>query len=140
MNKQDYIESFIGNGGDRQLAAKLTIEQLVEATNTLKKEKREKELTLQERAKEEFEEGRAKIVEVTRSYSRKIQIKQFEPVDVFCSFKAEVTEDCDIKAVSNQLYYDCRLMVAEEIRDLQSQVEKSKKKLQKNEQDFINSL
>jgi hypothetical protein len=45
-----------------------------------------------------------KIIEVSRSFSAKIQIKQFEPIETFASYKAEVDEKDDLQKVSNDLY------------------------------------
>jgi predicted AAA+ superfamily ATPase len=45
-----------------------------------------------------------KITEITRSFSKTIQEKQFEPISIFASYKAEVDEKDDIKEVSAELY------------------------------------
>jgi hypothetical protein len=45
-----------------------------------------------------------KITEITRSFSKTIQEKQFEPISFFASYKAEVDENDDLKKVSAELY------------------------------------
>jgi len=45
-------------------------------------------------------------VQVTRSFSRKVQIVQYEPIDIFASYTAVLKKgvsDQDIKKVSNEL-------------------------------------
>jgi len=48
-----------------------------------------------------------KIIEVSRSYSRTIQYKQFEPISSFASYKAELTGEEskeDVEKISNELF------------------------------------
>jgi hypothetical protein len=45
-----------------------------------------------------------KIIEISRSFSRKIQLNQFEPIELFCSYKAEVDENDDLAKISHELY------------------------------------
>lgn len=47
-------------------------------------------------------------LEISRSFSRKKQIRQFEPIDVFCSAKTEFEGELEEAAeISNQLYEFC---------------------------------
>ena len=46
----------------------------------------------------------AKVIEVSRSFSRKIQLNQFEPIELFCSYKATLDEGDDLEKVSHELY------------------------------------
>jgi len=46
-------------------------------------------------------------IEVVRSFSKKIQLKQFEPIDIFASYKAVVkqgTSPEEIDAISQDLH------------------------------------
>jgi hypothetical protein len=64
---------------------------------------------------------------VTRSFSKKIQIEQYEPIEVFASFSARLTGGCeevDAKAISRQLY---ELATAEVGRDIDSYYRSNKK-------------
>ena len=47
-----------------------------------------------------------KIIEISRSFSKKVQEKQYEPYEVFASYKAEVTEKeaGDVAMLSNKLF------------------------------------
>ena len=45
-----------------------------------------------------------KIKEVERGYYQKIQVSQFEPIEWFASFRAEVGEGEDPNEVSEKLY------------------------------------
>jgi len=42
-------------------------------------------------------------IEITRSFSRKVQQSQYEPIEMFASVKAMVSKDSDINAISEQL-------------------------------------
>ncbi len=48
----------------------------------------------------------AKII-ITRSFAKKVQLKQYEPIDVFCSVQAEVNE-LDMVNVSETLDAFCK--------------------------------
>jgi nucleoid-associated protein YejK len=56
-------------------------------------------------------------IEVSRSYSKKVQIKQFEPIDAFCAAKAEVDKKDMIK-ISKELFEFCRNQVEKDIDDI----------------------
>jgi len=45
-----------------------------------------------------------KIIEISRSFSAKKQLAQYEPIEIFSSYKAEVDEKDDIEKVSHELY------------------------------------
>ena len=45
-----------------------------------------------------------KIIEIARSFSKTIQEKQFEPINIFASYKAEVSENEDVEKVSKILF------------------------------------
>lgn len=45
-----------------------------------------------------------KIIEISRSFSKKIQEAQFEPFEVFASYKAEVGETENLPEMSNKLF------------------------------------
>lgn len=48
-----------------------------------------------------------KIIEVSRSYSRTIQAKQYEPISAFSSYKAELTGEEskeEVEKISNELF------------------------------------
>ena len=42
-------------------------------------------------------------VEITRSFSRKVQQSQYEPIEMFASVKANVAKDADLNTISEQL-------------------------------------
>lgn len=56
-----------------------------------------------------------KILEITRSFSKTIQERPFEPISIFASYKAEVDEKDDIKKVSAELYKNAMNDVGEDI-------------------------
>ena len=58
-----------------------------------------------------------KITEVVRSYSRKVNLGNYQSEDYFCSQKAEVSENEDINEVSAWLAYQCKTAVESSIRD-----------------------
>ena len=45
-----------------------------------------------------------KIIEIARSFSKTIQEKQFEPINIFASYKAEVSEGEDVEKMSKILF------------------------------------
>ena len=48
-----------------------------------------------------------KLVEVARSFSRKVNLGNYETIDIFCSQKAEVIED-EAEKISEELYLFCK--------------------------------
>lgn len=66
-----------------------------------------------------------KITEISRSFSRKIQIEQYEPVEIFSSYKGELDgneSDEEIKQFSNRLY----VLAEKDVREEQERIEKAK--------------
>lgn len=64
--------------------------------------------------------GHTKImdkIEISRSFSRKVQIKQFEPVEVFCSAKAEV-DPKNAEEASKRLFSFCKSEVINSITEI----------------------
>ena len=58
-------------------------------------------------------------IEISRSFSRKLQVKQYEPIEMFCSAKMEIEND---KVVSGEIM----IGASEQLdRFCQSEVEKS---------------
>lgn len=55
------------------------------------------------RAKEAKQDHKMKILTITRSYSRTVQIKQYEPANYFASFTAELDEKDKVEEVSVKL-------------------------------------
>lgn len=51
------------------------------------------------------------VTEVTRSYTRKVNLGNYESEDFFCSRKAEVRPWDDIQAISNWIHYECKIDV-----------------------------
>ena len=61
-------------------------------------------------------------IEVARSFSKKVQLKQFEPIDLFASYKAIMkpgSTQVDIDEVSRQLFDKCEEDVE---KDLESHI------------------
>ena len=56
-------------------------------------------------------------MEIARSYSFKLNIGNYQGIDVFCSAKKE-TEEKDAEKVANELYKFCRDRVSNEIKEL----------------------
>lgn len=75
-------------------------------------------------------------VEITRSFSKKVQLRQFEPIEVFCAAKAEVDvqdlQDKKMDFVSGELNVFCAMEVAKTINEarpaLKERDEKAAKK------------
>lgn len=66
-----------------------------------------------------------RITEISRSFSRKIQIEQYEPVEIFSSYKGELdgTETPEqIKQFSAQLY----VLAEKDVREEQERIQKAK--------------
>jgi len=57
-------------------------------------------------------------IEITRSYSRKIQVKEYEPVEFFCSAKMEVDEK-DADATSARLTQFVQNEVQKDVSNLE---------------------
>jgi hypothetical protein len=57
-------------------------------------------------------------IEISRSFSRKVQLKAFEPIDLFASYtavmKAGATQE-DINMVSNQLFEKAKADVEKQL-------------------------
>lgn len=105
MKKQDFIDALGAYGLTRAKLDKMTIEQMADKLRELRKA----DDKIPEKPKN------LNIVEITRSYSRKLDLGNYESADFFCSQKAEVTEDDDLKAVSAWLAYQCQLDVMRQI-------------------------
>jgi len=62
------------------------------------------------------------LTSIARSYSRKVQFKQFEPTDIFCSLNYawfdDYPTDEEVKEKGAELYGMCVAMVEEELKDL----------------------
>ena len=80
--------------------------------------------------------------EISRSFSRKVQVKQYEPVEFFCAAKAEVETIEDIKATSQLLSAFVKDEVEKSIAQLRIEDSgKNKKELiEKKKNEFINQL
>lgn len=66
-----------------------------------------------------------RITEISRSYSRKIQIEQYEPVEIFASYKGELDGNEtpeEIKQFSIRLY----VLAEKDVREEQERIEKAK--------------
>ena len=59
-------------------------------------------------------------IEIARSYSKTIQLNQFEPVNVFMSAKAEIEDDDihNIRLLSSELYNLCKNTVDNDIKEI----------------------
>jgi hypothetical protein len=109
--KQDYIDALMSLGVPEEQFHNLTMHDMGELLKELR-ENKEKE--------KESKRPKFKTLEITRSYSRKVNLGNYESEDYFCSRKAEVTENDDLNAVSNFLAYDCKIDVQKQIKSNQS--------------------
>ena len=67
----------------------------------------------------------AHVSEISRSFSRKIQIEQYEPVEIFASYKGELNgdeSDEEIKQFSTRLY----VLAEKDVREEQERIQKVK--------------
>jgi nucleoid-associated protein YejK len=68
-------------------------------------------------------------IEISRSYSEKVNMGNYQTFDSFCSAKCEVDEkEADQK--SKELYEFCKEQVKKEIKEYREEVEKLKKEYQ----------
>lgn len=66
-------------------------------------------------------------VHISRSFSKKLQINQYEPVDVFCSYQAVLkgnVDEASIQRISMELHRAC---VSDTERDMKNYYESHKK-------------
>lgn len=59
-------------------------------------------------------------IEISRSFSRKVQIRAYEPVDLFASYTAVMKDGAtqeDIDMVSNQLFLKAKADVEKELHN-----------------------
>ena len=61
------------------------------------------------------------MIEITRSYSRTIQLEPYEPLSVFMSAKTEIDDSNvhDIEILSKKLYNICKDTVDSDIKEAQ---------------------
>ncbi len=57
-----------------------------------------------------------KLVEVTRSFSRKLQLGNYESIDIFCSYKTECTPE-EAAQASESAYAFCRREVMRGVKE-----------------------
>jgi hypothetical protein len=82
-----------------------------------------------------------KLTEITRSYSRKLNIGNYETLDFFCSAKEEVPKNQAAKT-SERLFQFCKKEVEKSVAEyhieqLQKKLEKTEKPPQENPKRFI---
>ncbi len=69
-------------------------------------------------------------IEISRSYSEKVNMGNYQTFDSFCSAKCEVDEkEADQK--SKELYEFCKEQVKKEIKEYREEVEKTKEEYQR---------
>lgn len=105
MKKQDLIDALKAFNFDSQ---GMTMEAMANKLKQLRIEKEKKD--------EPTEPQNLKVVEVTRSYSKKVNLGNYQSEDYFCSRKAEVAEGDDVEEISNWLAYQCKVDVESSIR------------------------
>jgi hypothetical protein len=108
MIKKDLIDALKAFNIKEEEMAGLTMDQLAQKLSEVRKEKEKKDAP----PKPE----NLKVVEITRSYSRKVNLGNYQSEDYFCSQKAEVVEGDDIHAVSAWLAYQCKVEVESSIK------------------------
>ena len=60
-----------------------------------------------------------KTIEVARSFSQKVQVKQYEPIEFFCSVKAEVPLE-ELESISDTLDVFCQAEVEKSVKQFLS--------------------
>ncbi len=58
-----------------------------------------------------------KIVEITVSKSQKVNTGNYESKDYFCSLKAEVEYDADLRLIAAKLFAKANLILLDQIRE-----------------------
>jgi len=116
MNKQNLIDALKGLNIQDEELQNLTMEQMADML---------KEIRLNE---EEIIEkpDNLNVTEVTRSYTRKVNLGDYESEDFFCARKAEVRPWDDVQAISNWIHYECKIDV-ENLIDSKKADKKEKK-------------
>ncbi len=107
MKKVDLINAL----GRYKVAMEEMNGQTMSQMGTRLSELRKKEMDEREPEKPE----NMKVVEVVRSYTRKVNLGNYESRDFFCSKKAEVPEGEDHNKVSRYLAFDCLVDVENQI-------------------------
>ena len=67
-----------------------------------------------------------KLIEIARSFSRKLNLGNYETVDFFCSQKIEVPES-EAKEASSELYEFCKQEVEDSLFIYVQEIEEKKK-------------
>ena len=113
--KQQQIEELKGLIDNPE---KYTSDQLALILKGIAVGKKDLEKEIKATAEDAFKTGKARVIEITRSYDRKVQLKQYEPVGVFQSLKAEVYDMDVIPYVSHRLHKHCKAEVDTTINNL----------------------
>lgn len=66
-----------------------------------------------------------KIVEISRSFSRKIQIEQYEPVDIFSSYKGEL-DGTESEEEIKKFSHDLSALAQRDVMEEQERIERMK--------------
>ncbi|GAG08916.1 unnamed protein product [marine sediment metagenome] len=114
MLKQKIVDALRGHNVTDEEMQGQTIAQLSERLSEIIKQKEEDAKP----PKPKY----AETIEITRSYTRKINLGNYESEDFFCSRKAEIVREEDLQAVSNYLAYQCKIDVE---MQMQKKVEKA---------------
>lgn len=57
-----------------------------------------------------------KLIEVVRSFSRKLSLPHYENIDIFCSYKEECKPE-EVEEVSKRAYHFCKYEVEKDIEE-----------------------
>ena len=66
-----------------------------------------------------------KIVEISRSFSRKIQIEQYEPVDIFASYRGEL-DGTETEEEIKKFSHDLSALAQRDVMEEQERIERMK--------------
>ena len=116
MNKQNLIDALKGLNIQDEELQNLTMAQMSELLSV----HREQEEGAIEKPKN------LNVTEVTRSYTRKVNLGNYESEDFFCARKAEVRPWDDVQAISNWIHYECKIDVESLIDTKKAEVKEKK--------------
>ena len=123
--KQQLLEELIAIRGEQHRVnlEKYTERELALILDTYKQFTQEQEEKDKKTSEDAFSTGKARLIEVVRSYSRTDQIEQYKPLSIFQSLKAEIYDINVLPAVASRLHRDCQRRV-----DVDLQLEKNRLK------------
>lgn len=114
--KQMWVDAYLGLGGSPKELEGKTKDEIVK----MAKELQETANFIPD------DNGEVKIVEITASVSRKMNLGNYESKDFFCSMKGEVKGDVDIQRAYRILNFKCQVAIDEQVQKELERNNKSK--------------